>query len=270
MGREFKPDCSILCMIQPYPLPGSYRHDSMSIDEIVEHALLETDMVVQNGFDGIIIQNMNDMPVKQHAKPEVIAYMTRIGLAIRHKYPDLLMGILVNWDGVAALAVADAVGADFVRVEHLYTGAEVTSAGILEAQCVDICDLRKRTRSKVPVYADIYEVHGVPLGEKPIEDAAWEAVHEAFADGLFVSGKTIEESLSMIERIRKKLPNTPILLGGGANGDNVRVLLNHYDGVSVATWIKDGDMKNPINPDRAKMFMDEARKAKEDRKLIKY
>lgn len=265
MKTRFIPDCTVLCMIQPEPLPGSYRHDSMTINEIVARAVAETDMVVANGFDGIIIQNMNDMPVKQIANPEVIAYMTRIGLEIRRKYPELIMGILVNWDGVAALAVADAIGADFVRVEHLYTGAEVTSAGILEAQCIDICDLRKRTRSKVPVYADIYEVHGVPLGAKPIEDAAWEAVHEAFADGLFVSGKTPQQSLEMIAAIRKKLPDTPVLLGGGASGENIRGLLNHYDGVSVATWIKDGNMKNPINPQKAKTFMDEANKAKQDR-----
>ena len=126
--------------------------------------------------------------------------MTRISYEIKKRFPELVMGILVNWDGVAGLSVADAVGADFVRVEHLFTGANVTSAGILQAQCVEIADLKKRTRSKVPVYADVYEVHGIPLGRKPVGDAAWECVHEAFADGLFMSGKTTEESISMIDR----------------------------------------------------------------------
>ena len=80
---------------------------------------------------------MNDMPIKQESSPEAIAYMTRIAYEIRKRFPELLMGILMNWDGVAGLCVADAVGADFVRVEHLFTGASVTSAGILQAQCVD-------------------------------------------------------------------------------------------------------------------------------------
>ena len=35
------------------------------------------------------------------------------------------------------------------------------------------------------------------------------------------------------------------------------------DGVSVATWVKTGDMKNPIDPARAKRFMDEIRRARE-------
>lgn len=265
MDKKFIPNCTVLSMIQPDPLPGSYRHDTQTINDIVYRALKETEMVQKNGFDGVIVQNMNDMPIKQVANPEAIAYMTRIAYEIRKEFPDLVLGILMNWDGVAGLSVADAVGADFVRVEHLFTGANVTSAGILEAQCVEIAQLRKRTRSKVPVYADIYEVHGIPLGKKPIEDAAWEAVNEAFADGLFMSGKTKEESIDMIQKVRKKLPNTPILLGGGATGDNIYDLLKYYDGVSVATWIKNGDMKNPIDPIRSKKFMDEALRAKKEK-----
>ncbi len=263
--NTFKPNCHVLSMIQPDPLPGSYRHSTQTIGKIIYRALKETEMVKVNGFDGIILQNMNDMPIKQTANPETIAYMTRLGYEIKREFPDLVIGILVNWDGVAGLSVADAIGADFVRVEHLFTGANVTSAGILQAQCVDIAALRKRICSKVPVYADVYEVHGIPLGRKPIEDAAWECVHEAFADGLFLAGKSPEESIQMITKVREKLPDTPVMLGGGATGDNIYELLRYYDGVSVATWIKNGDMKNPIDPSRARIFMEEAKRAKEYR-----
>ena len=256
LGRTEK---VILSMIQPEPLPGSYRHTGMEIQEIVDRALWETEMVAENHFDGIIVQNMNDMPIKQESSPEAIAYMTRIAYEIRKRFPELLMGILMNWDGVAGLCVADAVGADFVRVEHLFTGASVTSAGILQAQCVDIAKLRKRIGTKVPVYADIYEVHGMPLGRKPVGDAAWECVHEAFADGLFVSGRSVEESIQMVKEARKRVADTPIFLGGGASGDNIHELMRYFDGVSVATWINNGDMKNPIDPERAKIFISEAR-----------
>ena len=59
------------------------------------------------------------------------------------------------------------------------------------------------------------------------------------------------------------MPKTPIFLGGGATGDNICELMQHFDGVSVATWVKNGDMKNPIDPARAKRFMDEIRRARE-------
>ena len=257
LGRGSK---IVLSMIQPEPLPGSYRHAGMGIREIVDMALRETEMVAENHFDGIIVQNMNDMPIKQESSPEAIAYMTRISYEIRRRFPELLMGILMNWDGVAGLSVADAVGADFVRVEHLFTGASVTSAGILQAQCVDIANLRKRTGSKVPVYADVYEVHGIPLGRKPVGDAAWECVHEAFADGLFMSGKSVDESIRMVKEARERVKDTPIFLGGGATGDNIHELMQYFDGVSVATWIKNGDMKNPTHSERAYVFLCEAQR----------
>lgn len=254
----FRPNGLIMPMIQPDPLPGSYRHDGATIDEIVMKTIKEVDMVVENGYKGIMIQNMNDMPVKQTSRPEAIAYMTRIGYEIKQKYPDLIIGVLLNWDGVASLAVAHAMGADFVRVEHLFTGVNVTSAGFLEGQCVEIAEFRKRTDCKIPVYADIFEVHGVPIGAKPVEFAAWEAVHEGFADGLFLAGKTPTESIEMIKKVRTKLPDTPIILGGGATGENIAELMKYYDGVTVATWIKNGDMKNPISSKRSQTFIEEA------------
>lgn len=254
-----------LCMIQPEPFPGSYRHQSMSLKEISDKALKEAEMVLDNGFDGFILQNMNDMPVKQTAPVEAVAYMSVVGERIKREFPQAVLGILVNWDGVAALAAADAVGADFVRVEHLFTGAEITSAGFLQAQCCEIAAMRKKIGTKIPVYADVYEVHGVPIGAKTIEDAAWESVHEAFADGLFMAGRTADESIEMIKRARKRVPDIPIFLGGGATGENIGRLLQHYDGVSVATWVKDGDMKNPINPEKAKIFMEQVLTARSRR-----
>lgn len=252
-----------LCMIQPEPLPGSYRNTGMGIREITDRALRDAEMVAKNGFDGYILQNMNDMPIKQIASPEAIAYMSVLGYELNRSFPELIMGVLVNWDGVAALSVADAVGADFVRVEHLFTGVEVTSAGLLEGQCCEIAQLRKKLNSKIPVFADVFETHGVPLGAKPMGDAAWEAVNETLADGLFISGMSAQESVELVKQARKRVNGTPIFLGGGATGDNVCELMQYYDGVSVATWIKNGNMKNPIDTERAKRFMDEIRRARE-------
>lgn len=157
-----------------------------------------------------------------------------------------------------ALAVADAAGADFVRVEHLYTGAEVTSAGLLQGQCCEITALKRKLGTDIPVYADVWERHGIPLCPQPLDEAAWQCVHEAFADGLFLCGKNAQESLSMARQVRQRVPGVPLFLGGGATGDNVRELLQEYDAVCVATWIKNGDMRNPVDPDRTRYFMEQA------------
>lgn len=250
----------VLAMLQPSSLPGTYKNKGEKIDIIIEKAINEAKMIEENKFDGLIIQNMNDMPIKQFSNFQTVAYMTQITSEIKRRFPNLLIGVLINWDGVASLAVADAVGADFIRVEHLYTGVNVTSGGMLQGQCTDIIDLKMKIGSDVPIFADVYEVHGVPLGKKSYGEAAWEIVNEAFADGIFTSGKSVDESIEIAKEIKSKNLQVPVYLGGGATGDNIAELMKYYDGVSVATWIKDGDMANDINPEKAKKFINEVKK----------
>ncbi len=251
-----------LVMIQPKPLPGSYLNQGESLQEVADSMMAEVRTISEMGFDGYILQNMHDGPIHQNARPETIAYLTYLGLMIKREYPDKTLGVLVNWDGVSGLVVSDAIGADFVRVEHLYTGVSVSSTGIMQGQCIDILTTKKRLNSKVPVFADVQEVNSNYLLPEPKPQAAKTAVKSAYADGLFLSGKSAEESLSLIKETKKILPDTPIFLGGGATGDNIRELLRYYDGVSVATWIKNGDMRNPIDPDRAAYFLAECEAAK--------
>lgn len=262
-GRKFP---VALAMIQPLPCPGSYRYRGESIDEIIGASLKEVKMLYEYGFDGYIIQNRNDAPVKQTAPPETIAYMTALARECRREYPDMIQGILLNWDGVASLAVADAAGADFIRVEHTYTGVEVGYAGLMEAQCVDICEFRRRIGSDIPVYADVQEVHYEQVGGKKIVDAAFDTVYNAFADGLFLGGRSTAESIEIVENVRRRLgADIPIFLSSGATGENIGEILKHYDGVSVGTWVKNGNMKNPIDPGRAKLFMEGVRRAAADK-----
>lgn len=117
MNKKFlnKP---VLAMLQPSALPGTYKNKGEKIDLIIEKAINEAKMIEENNFDGLIIQNMNDMPIKQFSNFQTVAYMTQITSEIKRRFPNLLIGVLINWDGVASLAVADAVGADFIRVEH--------------------------------------------------------------------------------------------------------------------------------------------------------
>ena len=263
-GKEFP---VALAMIQPEPFPGSFRHDGMPFEEIVAVSLKEIEMIQDNGFDGYIIQNRNDAPVRQQALPETVAYMTALAMECRRRYPDMIQGILVNWDGVASLAVAAAAGSDFIRVEHTYTGVEVGYAGMLEAQCVDICQFKKRIGSHIPVYADVQEVHYEQLAGKSIVDNAWDTVMNAFADGLFLGGQSCEESIEIIKSVRKRLGSKiPIFLSSGATGDNISEILQYYDGVSVGTWVKNGNMKNPIDPKRAEIFMSSVQKAREKKR----
>lgn len=250
----------VLTMIQPEPMPGTYLNNGMTFETVVQIAMDEVRMISDLGFDGYIIQNRNDAPIKQIAEVETVAYMSVLSHILKQAFPHLVQGILVNWDGVASLAVADAAGADFIRVEHVYTGVEVGYAGMIEAQCVDVLKLKKKIGSKMPVYADVYEIHYEQIGAKTIDAAAWDSVKNAFADGLFVGGRNHEESIEFAKKVRAKLGDSvPLFLSGGATADNIEELLDYYDGVSVGTWVKNGNMRNPIDPEKAKLFITRAK-----------
>lgn len=251
-----------LVMIQPQPMPGSYLNQGETLDSIEEYVMKEAQMIVDMKFDGFILQNMHDGPIAQTARPETIAFMTYLGTKIKQKFPDKVLGILVNWDGVAALAVAEAIKADFVRIEHLYTGVSVDTTGFMFGQCGEVLTMKKRLGSLMPIYADVQEVNANYLCPSPKPQAAKSTIKSAYADGLFMSGTNTEESIELIKETRKLLSDTPILLGGGATGENVYELLKYYDGVSVASWIKNGNMLNPIDPERARIFIEECNKAK--------
>jgi uncharacterized protein len=204
---------------------------------------------------------MGDNPSTRRLGPETVAYMTAAALAIRRAFPVLSLSILANWDAEAGIAIADAAGAEFVRIEHTYTGVAVASWGLSQACCYEATRFHRKIGARVRILADVYEPHAVPLGAKPIEDAARAAVDEGGADGLFITGHDFAESMARLRAVRAALPETPLFLGGGATADNVAEALTIADGAAVATWIKHGDMRNPVDPERARQFVAAVRQA---------
>lgn len=248
-------DLDVVGMVQLRPLPGSARYVDEPLSSIIDAALAEVTVLGECGFTGVQLQNMGDNPSSRRAGLETIAYMTAAAMEIRRSHPQLQLSVLVNWDAEASIAVADASGADFVRVEHTWIGASVTSWGISQAQCHEATAFRSRIRSRVPIFADVYEPHAVPLVERPVEALARAAVDEGGADGLFVTGRSFDESMAWGKAIREVLPAVPLWLGGGATVANVAAARHLFDGVTVATSIKHGDMRNAVDPRLATSFL---------------
>lgn len=253
----------ILAMAQPAALPGTVRYGGTGIGAISRQLIDEVGTLADGGVNGVILQNFNDGVIKQQAPLEATAFLTRLACDLRHAFPDLVLGILTCWDGVSSLAVAEAAEADFVRVEHVYCGAELTAAGILEGQCAQVQQLKQKLCATTEIYADVYEPHAVQLCPQPIEAAAMDTVFGGMADGLFLCGKTVAESMDIVQRVRAKLPKTPCICGGGSTAENVGTLLSVYDGVCVGQWIKGGSLHNAVDPERLGRYMDAVKCARE-------
>src|SRR5688500_12446402 len=118
-------------MVHVAALPGTTRH-SLPMPKIVEQASAEARLLMDCGFDAIIIENMHDAPyLRREVGPEIIAAMTMIGGAVRSAIGERPLGVqILAGANCAALAVAHACGGDFIRAEG-FVFASIADEGLL-------------------------------------------------------------------------------------------------------------------------------------------
>jgi len=123
----FGVDKPIIGMVHLMPLPGSPAYEGWDIDVIIENALRDARTLVDGGVDGLIVENMWDLPYYSGANripPEEIAAHAVAARAVV-KEVNVPVGItVIHNGGRVALGIAKAAGAKFIRV-CLYTGAAV-------------------------------------------------------------------------------------------------------------------------------------------------
>src|SRR5688572_10633934 len=109
-------------------LPGTPR-GSQSVSELVNVARHEAKLYRECGVDGVIIENMHDVPyLRGEVGPEIVAAMTAIGVEVKSEC-GLPVGVqLLAGANIEAMAVANAAGLDFIRAEG-YAYAHVADEG---------------------------------------------------------------------------------------------------------------------------------------------
>ncbi len=162
-----------------------------------------------------------------------------IGSRIRQQFPQLELGISLLGHGAREpLAIAQAIGAKFVRLK-VYVGAMVKAEGLLEGCAAEAVQYRQQIGAEdIAIFADVYDRTGEPLGRLPLVEEVRQASVFGRADAVVLTGKSFPETLSMISEISNSDVKTPILIGGGVNGDNVKQALRVADGIIVSSAFK--------------------------------
>src|ERR1700712_2021199 len=101
------------------PLPGPPRSPE-PIHQIISHALRDAEALSEGGVTSLMLENFGDVPFYPARVPaETVAAMTAVAMEVRKRFPlPLGINVLRN-DGQSALAIATAVGAEFIRVNIL-------------------------------------------------------------------------------------------------------------------------------------------------------
>lgn len=247
----------VIGMVSLPPLPGTYLYQGQELKAIENNAVSDALKMRDAGMDGIMLQNAGDLPARKKVGLETVAFMTAIGKAVREavgaQFP-IGVSVLKN-DAEAALAVAEAIQGDFVRLK-VYVGAMVSAEGITEGCAEEALMYKRCLNSRVSLVADVYDRTGVPLGNMSLEEAAGYALSKGQAEALVITGKDFGQSLEWIQRVKQAYPTATILLGGSASPDNVERALAVADGVIVGTSIKkDAVVTNPIDQTQLDLFM---------------
>jgi len=247
----------IIGMIHLLPLPGSTR-SQLSLPEILDRALKDAGELEEGGVHGAMVENMGDLPFKlSEVEPHTISAMTLIAHEISRRVRiPLGINVLRN-DARAALAIAHSVGAKFIRV-NIYSGVMITSHGIAVGQSERLLAYRNFLGANVKIFADIWVKHAIPLGNPTLEFLARETAYRELADALIVSGMATgtEPDLEDLVRVKKAVPDVPVLIGSGVNPENITTFLQHADGAIVGTFFrKDHRLSNPVEKERVIQLM---------------
>lgn len=214
------------------PLYGAWD-PRRSIPEIEEYALANCGVFYQNGIRALYIQDEN--PEAGPAAPETIALLASLGRLIKKEYPGLELGIVTEaHDPKAAIAIATACGASFVRIK-VFVGAMYKNAGILQGCGIEAAKYRVALGSRVKIFADIHDRCGYPMQpEVPVEfDAQWAV--RAGADALVLTGMTYRQSLEYLDACRESGIRVPMVMGGSVTAENIREVLEHCQGAVVSS-----------------------------------
>ena len=244
-------------MVHLPALPGSPLYDAQAGMELVRNRT-RTDLLALQaaGFDSVMFCNENDRPYVFTAGLETVAAMSAV-IGELHDLIAVPFGVDVLWDPRAALAVAKATGALFVR--EIFTGAYGSDFGIWNTSPGETLRYRSQIgASDVRILTNISAEFAAPLVERPIDVVARGVALISLADAVCVSGPMTGASVdgSQLRAVCNALPDTAVFANTGVNESTVAEILSLADGVVVGTSLKvDGITWNPVDEDRARRFM---------------
>ncbi|TWT44763.1 putative sgc region protein SgcQ [Phycisphaerae bacterium RAS1] len=249
----------VIGMLHLLPLPGSpgFAGDW----EAVRTRLMEdVQALASGGVHALMIENFGDAPFFPRRVPRAtVAFMTALAADVR-RATTLPLGInVLRNDGVSGVAIAAAVGAQFIRVNVL-CGARVTDQGVIDGIAHKLLRERAALAARgVRIFADVSVKHSAPLGSpRPIEDEVADTLHRGGADALVVSGSGTGRPTDpeLVRRVKAAAGDAPVLVGSGVDTETLPELAPLADGFIVGTSLKVGGKSSaPIDPPRVRAFM---------------
>jgi membrane complex biogenesis BtpA family protein len=256
----FKTRTPIIGVVHLLPLPTSPRWGG-SLKVVTDRAEQEATALASGGVDGLIVENFFDAPfTKNQVDPAVVSAMTVVVQRIQNLVTlPIGLNVLRN-DAKSAMAIASCVRAQFIRV-NILTGVMATDQGLIEGEAHQLLRYRRELGSDVKILADVLVKHARPLSSPNLTVAVKDTIERGLADGVILSGWATGSppNLEDLELACGAAAGTPVLIGSGANWENIGTLMQAANGVIVSSSLKRHDqISQPIDPTRVSQFVEAA------------
>ena len=245
-------------MVHLQALPGSPGFEG-SLDHVVETAISDALALTEAGFPALLIENFGDVPFFADRVPPVT--IAAIATAVNAISPATKVPFGVNVlrnDGLAALGIAAATDAGFIRINVL-TGVMYTDQGPIVGQAANLLRERGAVAPNLEIWADVLVKHATPPPGLDARQAAADTVERGLADAVIVSGSGTgaEPDVHEAVKVRAAIPReTRLVIGSGASAENLSRLMDVADSVIVGSALKmGGDPHNRVDPARAEAFV---------------
>lgn len=230
-----------------------------SIDSVVVDAVADAVLLTEAGFPSLIVENFGDIPFYADDVPAAtVAGMTLVVDAVARATSAVIGVNVLRNDALSALAVASATGSSFIRVNVL-TGLMYTDQGPISGRAAEVARVRKTLAPDVEIWADVLVKHAIPPAGLDAAQVAEDTVERGLADAVIVSGSGTGSipDLSIARQVRSGVgSDTSIVIGSGANANNLDRLLEIADAVIVGSSLKeDGVPTKPLDKGRVEAFV---------------
>lgn len=251
-------------MVHLLALPGSPRYGG-SMNEVLDAARADAAVLADAGFPALMVENFGDVPFfADSVPPETTAALALAASAIIDE-TSLPLGVnVLRNDALAALGIAAATGARFIRVNVL-TGVMYTDQGAIIGRAAEVARKRASLGQDVEIWADVMVKHAVPPPGLEMGQAAADTVERGLADAVIVSGSgtgafpDLDEARAVRETVPK---NTRIVIGSGVDPSNLASLTEVADSLIVGSSLKyDGAAQNRVDETRARQLVEAAKEA---------
>lgn len=254
----------VIGMVHLGALPGSPLYDAEAgLEGLIAGARADLAALQEAGFDAVMFGNENDRPYEFKVDTASTATMAYVIGQLRNEI-TLPFGVNVLWDPMSTVALAAATGAGFCR--EIFTGTYASDMGPWTPDAGQAMRYRDRLgRSDLVMLYNVSAEFADSLDRRPLADRARSAVFSSIPDAVLVSGAITGEAARMedLEAVKAVLPDTPVMANTGVKHETVADVLRIADGCIVGSALKvDGDTWKPVDPDRARAFMDKARAAR--------